>query len=112
MPTHVRPARLEFMNSLLGALRRAGFSEETTYHAYHVIDAHIIGFSLWQSTHDFSLPEEIGDDIRGFLETMIPRDTLPHLHKHGMEHLDGTFDNVSAFAYGLDLLLAGLEEKL
>src|SRR5579872_3215856 len=48
-PARVRPARLAFMNGLLAALRNAGFSAETTYHAYHVIDAHIIGFSLWQS---------------------------------------------------------------
>src|SRR5581483_11536663 len=39
----VRPARLQFMDALLGALRNAGFSAETTYHAYHVLDAHIIG---------------------------------------------------------------------
>ena len=111
-PARVRPGRLAFMDALLGALRDAGFSAETTYHAYHVIDAHIIGFSLWQSTHDFSLPEEVNDDIRGFLERMIPRDTLPHLHEHGMQHLAATYDGVSAFEYGLDLLLAGLEEKL
>ena len=110
-PSRVRPARLAFMDALLGALRSAGFTPETTYHAYHVIDAHVIGFSLWQSTHDFALPEEISDDIRGFLEKVIPRETFPHLHAHGMEHLDGTYDAVSAFAYGLDLLLAGLEEK-
>src|SRR5215471_5911538 len=43
-PARVRPGRLAFMDALLGALRTAGFSAETTYHAYHVIDAHIIGF--------------------------------------------------------------------
>src|SRR5215475_6272956 len=31
-PTRVRPGRLEFMDGLLGALRTAGFSAETTYH--------------------------------------------------------------------------------
>jgi AcrR family transcriptional regulator len=111
-PTRIRPGRLVFMDALLGALREAGFSPETTYHAYHVIDAHIIGFSLWQSTHDFSLPQDISDDLRGILERMVPRETYPSLHEHGMQHLDGTFDGVSAFEYGLDLLLAGLEEKL
>src|SRR5436190_6616112 len=37
---HVRPARLRYMDSLLGRLRAAGFSAETTYHAYHVLDGH------------------------------------------------------------------------
>ena len=31
-PGHVRPARLRYMDSLLGRLREAGFSAETTYH--------------------------------------------------------------------------------
>ena len=109
-PTRVRPGRLEFMDALLGALRAAGFSAETTYHAYHVIDAHIIGFSLWQSTHDFSLPEEMSDDLRATLERMIPRETYPHLYEHGMQHLEpGPHQDVSAFAFALDLLLGGLE---
>ena len=83
-PTRVRPGRLGFMDALLGALRAAGFTAETTYHAYHVIDAHIIGFSLWQSTHDFALPEEVTDDLRGFLDRMLPEETYPDLHAHGM----------------------------
>jgi AcrR family transcriptional regulator len=111
-PARVRPARLEFMDGLLGALRNAGFSAETTYHAYHAIDAHIIGFSLWQATHDFSLPDEITADLRGFLERMIPRETLPHLHEHGMEHLDGTYDDVGTFEFALDLLLESLKREL
>ena len=112
-PARVRPLRLVFMDGLLGALRGAGFSPETTYHAYHVIDAHIIGFSLWQSTHDFDLPDEATDDMRGFLERMLPVETYPDLHAHGMQHLDpGPLDDTSAFEYGLDLLLASLEQKL
>jgi len=110
-PTRVRPRRLEFMDALLGALRTAGFSAETTYHAYHVIDAHIIGFTLWQSTHDFSLPEEMTDDLRGTLERLIPRETLPHLYEHGMQHLEpGPHQDTSAFEYGLGLLLESLEK--
>lgn len=112
-PARVRPLRLAFMDALLGALRGSGFSPETTYHAYHVIDAHIIGFSLWQSTHDFALPEEITDDLQAFLDRMLPRETYPELHAHGMQHLEpGPLADTSAFEYGLDLLLAGLKEKL
>jgi AcrR family transcriptional regulator len=111
-PSRIRPGRLAFMDALLRALREAGFSPETTYHAYHVIDAHIIGFSLWHSTHDFSLPEDVSNDIRDIIERVVPRETYPYLHEHGMQHLDGGFDGVSAFEYGLDLLLAGLDEKL
>src|SRR5262249_7442744 len=71
-PTRIRPSRLQFMNALLAALRGAGFSAETTYTAYHVLDAHIIGFSLWQSTHG-SLPADIDlENMRPFLDRMLP----------------------------------------
>ena len=57
----VRPARLQYMDSLLGRLREAGFSADTTYHAYHVLDGHIFGFSLWETAHSYSDEEEHGD---------------------------------------------------
>jgi AcrR family transcriptional regulator len=112
-PSRVRPGRLAFMDALLSALREAGFSPETIYHAYHVLDAHIIGFSLWQSTHDFTLPDEITGNLQGFLDRILPQDMYPDLYAHGMQHLaKGPHQDVSAFAYGLDLLLAGLAEKV
>ena len=107
-PSRVRPLRLAFMDGLLGALRGAGFSQETTYHAYHALDAHIIGFSLWASTHG-KMPEHI-EDARAWFEEMIPVATLPHLHEHGLQHLDeGPHHVVSAFEFALDLLLGGFE---
>jgi AcrR family transcriptional regulator len=108
-PARIRPTRIAYMEALLACLRGAGLSADTTYHAYHVIDAHIIGFSLWQSTHDFALPDDIGD-VRAFLDRMIPREALPHLNEHGLQHLEpGSYQDTSAFEYGLDLLLDSLE---
>lgn len=108
-PAGIRPARIAYMEALLAALRGAGLSAETTYTAYHVLDAHIIGFSLWASTHG-SIPANIQDDVRGFLDRAIPVDTYPNLHEHGIQHLeDGPLQDVSAFEYSLDLLLDSLE---
>jgi len=107
-PTRIRPARIEYMDALLASLRHAGLSAETTYHAYHVLDAHIVGFSLWASTHG-KMPEHI-EDARAWFEEMIPVARLPYLHEHGLQHLDeGPHHDVSAFEYGLDLLLGGFE---
>jgi AcrR family transcriptional regulator len=106
----LRPARIEFMDALLGALRNAGFSAETTYHAYHVLDAHIVGFSLWQASHG-QIPADV-DDVRGFIDRMVPPATYPYLHEHGIQHLEqGTHQDVPAFEYGLDLLLESLEKQ-
>jgi AcrR family transcriptional regulator len=104
----IRPARIAYMEALLASLRGAGLSADTTYHAYHVIDAHIIGFSLWASTHG-KMPAHI-EDARAWFEEMIPVATLPYLHEHGLQHLDeGPHHDVSAFEFALDLLLGGLE---
>jgi AcrR family transcriptional regulator len=109
-PGRIRPARIQYMEALLATLRGAGLSAETTYHAYHVLDAHIIGFSLWASTHG-KMPEDI-DDARAWFDEMIPVATLPYLHEHGLQHLDeGPHHDVSAFEYGLDLLLESLERQ-
>jgi hypothetical protein len=106
-PAHIRPARLTHMDALLARLRDAGFPPETVYHAYHVIDGHVVGFSLWEATHASSAGRL--DDFRPALERFIPRDVYPDLHEHGLQHLsEGSHRNVSAFDFGLDLILDGL----
>ena len=106
-PSGIRPLRIAYMEALLASLRGNGLSAETTYHAYHVLDAHIIGFSLWASTHG-KMPEHI-EDARAWFEEMIPIERLPYLHEHGLQHLDDSpLHDVSAFEYGLDLLLEGI----
>ena len=95
------------MDSLLGRLRGAGFPADSTYHAYHVLDGHIFGFSLWQASHSFNA-EQATDLVEKFTE-MIPRDEFPYLHEHGEQHLaPGPLHDVSAFEFGLDLILDGL----
>jgi AcrR family transcriptional regulator len=106
--SRMRPARGEHMEWLLGQLRGAGFPAETTYHAFHVLDAHIFGFSLWQTSHAFT-DEDIPDLMAAF-ESMVRPDESPHLYEHGQQHFhEGTHHEVSAFEFGLDLVLDGLE---
>ena len=107
-PGHVRPARLRYMDSLLGRLREAGFSADATYHAYHVLDGHIFGFSMWSASHTYT-PAEVTELVAVF-ERMIPADVYPHLHEHALQHLaEGPHHDVSAFELGLDLILDGLK---
>ncbi len=107
-PGRIRPARLRYMDSLLGRLREAGFSAETTYHAYHVLDAHIFGFSLWQANHSYNAAQ-VSDMVAEFART-IPANEYPYLHEHGQQHLaKGPHHDVSAFEFGLDFILDGLQ---
>jgi AcrR family transcriptional regulator len=106
-PGRLRPARLHYMDSLLGRLRDAGFPAGTTYHAYHVLDGHIFGFSLWQTSHTYTAAEY--SDMAAMFARAIPVDEYPYLHEHGEQHFAGDhLDEVSAFELGLDFILEGL----
>ena len=106
---HIRPLRLRQMDSLLQLLRDAGFSPDATYHAYHVLDGYITGFSLWESSHSFS-PGEL-ENLAAMVEELLPVDEYPALNEHGKQHLaDGPHRSVSAFEFGLDLILEGLRK--
>jgi len=106
-PERIRPARLRYMDSLLGRLRKAGFSAGTTYTAYHVLDGHIFGFSLWLTTHSYT-PAEV-TDFTAMFERMIDPDVYPYLHEHAQQHFaEGPHREVNAFEFGLDLILDGL----
>jgi AcrR family transcriptional regulator len=108
-PGRLRPARLRYMDSLLGRLREAGFSAETTYHAYHVLDGHIFGFSLWEASHSYG--DVDASRMMAAFERTITADEYPYLREHGEQHFaEGPHHDVSAFEFGLDLILDGLKK--
>ena len=101
------PARLRWMNAILGRLRAAGFSANMTHHAYHALDSHIIGFVLWVLPYLAIAKErpDLGTDVLASL----PLDELPHLAEHIQQHMDDRPGDTSEFEFGLDLVLDGLE---
>jgi AcrR family transcriptional regulator len=104
-------ARWRYMDALLGSLRRAGFSADVTDHAYHVLDSYVTGFTLWEVQLDVA-PEDLPALARDFLQE-LPGDDYPHLVEHIHQHLEPRRpDDVGTFAFGLDLILDGLERIL
>src|SRR5687768_4150469 len=59
------PARMQWMESVLRTLREAGFSADMTHHAYHALDSHITGFTLWLVSMPFESKEELDDLAAG-----------------------------------------------
>jgi AcrR family transcriptional regulator len=107
--------RLQYMDWLLGRLRGAGFSAELTYHGYHVLDAHILGFTLWQLGHMATARELAGDKGVAELAAQFLRrledGALPHLADHVRGHLDPPKDDgAREYEFALDLILGGLEQ--
>ena len=105
-------ARLRYMDGILGTLRRAGFSAEMTDHAYHAIDSHIMGFTLWQVGMNLGTEENLKEMAAQFLAQLNVAD-FPYLAEHIEQHLrTRVADDVGEFEFGLGLILDGLERLL
>ena len=108
--SHIRPARLRYMEFLLGRLRDAGFDAERVYHVYHLIDGYVFGFSLWEIAYT---TVSIDSEVAAKLMQSIPWDDYPQLAAHRDQHMsEGPHREVSAFEVGLDLILDGLQKTL
>ncbi len=108
----VREPRVRYIEWLLGCLREAGFSPELTYHAYHALDSHILGFTLWHLGHSAGAKNIAGDqDFADFAAGLIDElraDGFPYLAEHAEQHLAGV-EGEREFEFGLDLILDGLK---
>ena len=103
----VSRARLRQMDAILGCLRGAGFTAAETDLAYHVLDSHIMGFTLWLVGIRAGL-ERLGPVSNAF--DLFDADALPHLAEHAREHMrERRPDEPGPFEFGLDLILDGLE---
>jgi len=107
--TGVSQARLRYMESILGTLRRAGFSAAMTDHGYHALESHIMGFTLWEVGMNLGSREDLAGLATDFLN-QLPRDELPYIVEHIEQHLKPRRpDDEGEFAFGLDLILEGLD---
>jgi AcrR family transcriptional regulator len=109
-----RNARLRYMEWLLRQLREAGFSPELTYRAYHALDSHVLGFTLWELGHSAAANAIRGDkDFADFAVSFVRElgaADYPYLAEHAEQHLEPVGDDdVSEFEFGLDLILDGLK---
>jgi hypothetical protein len=89
-------------------IRQGGFSAEQTYHAYHALDSHIAGFTLWEVNLDID-PETLPVLASKFV-VALPSDEYPYVIEHVHEHLKERHPGEEGeFAFGLDLILDGLD---
>ena len=111
-PAHVCPARLRQMEALLRCLRDGGLSVELTDRAYHALDSHILGFTLWEAGYTSGFKGAPADFATTFLRELSDED-YPHLADHVAYHLrPPSGDRGGDFVFGLDLILDGLERAL
>jgi AcrR family transcriptional regulator len=101
------PASLRRGEWMLATLREAGFSDDLTYHAYHIIGAYLMGVTA-QHLSVAPVKEDLAGMARQFL-AQLPPGQYPYMIEHVEQHIDPDHQHTGGFELGLDLLLDGLE---
>ena len=101
----VGPAKLGYVDSMLGSLREAGFSIQMAHNAMHAIENHISGFTLQELSFPSSI-EEMGPEVVAIL---LRRQTVGEYPNLSEVVLGATHDDQIEFEFVLDLILDGLE---
>ena len=103
------PANLRHHDAVIGRLRAAGFDVKMAAHAYSLLDSYIYGFALTKLNLPFGTSEEAADVAQDMLEP-FPVNEYPNLVEFLSEHvMQPGYDYGDEFAYGLELILDGLE---
>jgi AcrR family transcriptional regulator len=103
------PATLRHHDAVLGSLRKAGFSIQAAAHAYSVLDSYIYGFTLNEQSLPFDTSEEVAETGRRYLREFLANQ-YPYLAEFIIEHaMKPGYSYGNEFAFGLDLILDGLE---
>ncbi|HEV8602835.1 MAG TPA: TetR/AcrR family transcriptional regulator C-terminal domain-containing protein [Gaiellaceae bacterium] len=100
-------ARLRRGDWMLRTLREAGLSKDLTYHAFHIVESYILGFTGQQ----LNFPHE-GEELAGMAEKFLqqlPAGEYPDFVEHVMQHLEPRHGDEGGFELGLDLILESLE---
>jgi AcrR family transcriptional regulator len=103
------PANLQNHNAVMGCLREAGFSFKTAIHAYSVQDAYIYGFAQQEQTLGFQSPGDAGQAAQRRADAIGALDDYPYLAEIVAKLPESGYDNAVEFAWGLDLILDGLD---
>jgi AcrR family transcriptional regulator len=106
---HPGPANLGDHNAVMGCLRKAGFTFKTAIHAYSVQDAYIYGFALQERDTGFETPDSAGEAAQRRAQTIGALEDYPYLVEIATKLPESGYDNGVEFAWGLDLILDGLD---
>jgi AcrR family transcriptional regulator len=104
------PANLRNHDAVMGCLRKAGFSFKMAIHAYSVQDAYIYGFALQEKDLALETPDSAGEAAQRRAGTIAAPESYPYLVEIATKLPDSGYDSAVEFAWGLDLILDGLEQ--
>ncbi len=106
-PRKVSELRMRQSDAILKALREGGFSDDVAYHAFHVLTAQVIGFTLYLQS--FRLDAGELEQMAEWFLASFPADEYPYLAEHVRQHMEPSKARQGTFEFGLELVLDGLE---
>ena len=104
---NIGPAALRYVDATIGCLKEAGFTLALADHAWNMLDSHIYGFTLQKLNFPFE-PDEYAGAAEEFMP-QLPMEQYPYLASLSTEVMEGRHDGLHDLAFGLELLLDGLE---
>jgi AcrR family transcriptional regulator len=110
MQSRTKPgdATMRHHDSVLGSLRKAGFTVVMAAHAFSVIDGYVYGFALQQINLPLQSREQVTAVGEGILRQLAG--DYPYLAEMITDHaMQPGYDYAQEFEFGLDLILDGLE---
>lgn len=105
------PSSLSYADRVLATLLGAGFSPWLAASAFLALDSYIYGFErqrLSISPADGEETTEVAEEVLA----AIPAGAYPSLARVAAEYATKPYDDAAAFAFGLDLIIDGLERLL
>jgi AcrR family transcriptional regulator len=105
------PSGLAYADRVLGTLLRAGLSPAVAGNAFLVLDSYIYGYERQRSLLARDEDGDPADSAQGVADA-IPPGAFPALAQVAAAYAERPFDDDAGFAFGLDLLLDGIERLL
>jgi AcrR family transcriptional regulator len=103
------PARLRYVDAVIGVLRSAGFSMPDVGRAFMALDSHTYGFTLQELSWPFDVTD--APQVAETMALAFPADEYPNLAAMIETVTDAPQSVPLDFEFGLDLILDGLERR-
>ncbi|MCA0218427.1 MAG: TetR/AcrR family transcriptional regulator [Actinobacteria bacterium] len=104
------PANLRHREAVTGCLRRAGFSVPMATHANWLLNGYVYGYALQVASLPFDTADELAEMTENVYLPQLPPDEFPYLNESAAALVAAGYDPAEEFTFGLDLILAALED--
>ncbi|MEX1171647.1 MAG: TetR/AcrR family transcriptional regulator C-terminal domain-containing protein [Chloroflexota bacterium] len=104
------PARLAYLDAVVGVLRDAGFPMIDVAHAFAALDSHLYGFTMQVVSWPFDVDDYV--EVAAAMAAGLDPDRHPNLAAIASAVAASEHGVPLDFTFGLDLLLDGLERRL